>query len=911
MVIKKSIFDKLIYDSKFLSTIRPQINGRPSPANDSEFHISKNVVWRITRITAIEDDEHVHKLVFALSTTLSETIPTTICAYIMKPRLYMWQRCFCNNIPNSVCFRNCIKMKYLMAPGVKGYENTINVYKVYRKQTRVLDDFLTTPMRLCHQYGITEGCYVTFRHDMYIKKIPVLCQLNDFIIVKENVQEIKTSVLAFDIEVRSPSGRFCNAKKIDDEIISISLVMKRVDDVTLRFCLIYRQNAVFSTLQNYDTNGTLVILHDSEKEMIETFLNCIELMNPDFITGYNSSNFDIPYIRDRMKILSMGNLFVRRFGFQLEVKFGNFFQRYRKVPAINIPLYAYHDTILSVNNLKLDNYSLDTVARFLLNENKIDLPFSELNQLWECGEIDNIIKYNVYDSELTLNIFLKLDVTNVSYSMCEIMKISTESLNEGIMKKLTGLVFDYAINNVSVINNETIPDPYFLLITDFYVCKTKQDTKVVENTMSFNKLKRQPVPYKVIEKYHPIKLCSADGKFVYTGGDVMQPRKGVFENVGIFDFEGMYATRMIKDKICETNIVITENGDVYRLTHQIGVVDKIVADLKQRRTDLKKILKTLKSNTFEYKMLHIFQNTVKEITNSMYGWHATNCKILAAEITRLARNKLYDAQNKINNHISNNYTVIYGDTDSCFVHVKNIDNPVYHLKLLEKELNDSWNGDAVIELENFCVKIILYQKKNYCFLTDKGVFKDTIVTKRRNKPLMARQSLEIFLKHFLQTSSFEESMFKFIDYIKKITEVLDVKLYTSSVQYSEGKNSHASYCVDLLKKHANQTIPHDGERIDILYIKNNSTVIKEKCLPLEMFDASKYDIDFTKFCEDHIKPFMVMFGTLLNDKQKFIVENYEKIFQLITKSRTRCYMVKGTKFDIKYTDNKSIIQYFH
>ncbi|AAS16879.1 DNA polymerase [Neodiprion lecontei nucleopolyhedrovirus] len=918
--VSNEVFQELLYDKNFVESIQPIVDGETAHNGRGSFSIPRTVVWRITRITPIEDAERVNKIIFNLTTNLSKHFPRNICVYVIQPKLHMWQRCYCNNFANGRCNRNCIKMKCLLAPGVDGYENTINVFKVYKKygQTRTLDDFLTTTMRLSHQYNITEGSYIRFEKDITVDKLPIACDLSQFVIVSDNVQEIKISVLAFDIEVRSSSNRFCDATRKEDEIISISLVLKNVDDNILRFCLVYCPNVKNNIeRKNISVGKTLVILHNTEKDLIANFFTCVELLNPDFITGYNSSNFDFPYIQKRMQLLKMGNLFFRRFGFQLEVKFGTFFQKFHKVPSVNIPLHAYHDTFVAVGSLKLDNYRLNTVAESLLNEQKIDLPFKEMNRLWGIGEVGDIVRYNIYDSELTLKIFMKIDVINVSYSMCDIMKISTDSLNEGIMKKLTGLIFDYAIKNTNCVNGKKVPDPYFLSINDFYIIKNRSNDKSQENKMCFDRLKRTKMPFSAIKKYNPVKLCNSDGKFVYLGGDVMTPVPGVYENVGIFDFEGMYGTRMIKDKICLSNVVITDTDEVYRLTNKTGVIDKIVNDLKIRRSELKRAKSKLKNDmktsdvSFEYKMLDISQNTVKEIINSVYGWYATNCKILAAEITRLAREKLYDAQNQINNYEPNYFKVIYGDTDSCFIHVINCDNPVDQLKILENKLNASWNGDGVIEFENYCVIIILYRKKNYCFLTLERVFKDTIVTKRRNKPKLARQSSDILLRTYLNTRDIIKGCQACITYLQNAMSEFNPSLFTSSVQYTEGKNSIASYCVELLKKHSVQTLPHDGERVDILQIVNKANTVKEKSLPLEMYDPNVHTIDLIKFCDDNFKTIMTMLINLLPEKRNLLIDEYQKIFKLITKSDMRCCLVfKKGEWDIVYSKSQDIRSFF-
>ena len=46
-----------------------------------------------------------------------------------------------------------------------------------------------------------------------------------------------------------------------------------------------------------------VTVFDSEKEMIEGFVEVIRTQDADVIAGYNSSNFDMPYLMTRSKVV--------------------------------------------------------------------------------------------------------------------------------------------------------------------------------------------------------------------------------------------------------------------------------------------------------------------------------------------------------------------------------------------------------------------------------------------------------------------------------------------------------------------------------------------------------------------------------------------------------------------------------
>ena len=64
-------------------------------------------------------------------------------------------------------------------------------------------------------------------------------------------------------------------------------------------------NQVISTKTNSKGKGDFVNQVSSEKEMIEEFVNIIKENNVDIIVGYNSDNFDFPYLKERAKILEV------------------------------------------------------------------------------------------------------------------------------------------------------------------------------------------------------------------------------------------------------------------------------------------------------------------------------------------------------------------------------------------------------------------------------------------------------------------------------------------------------------------------------------------------------------------------------------------------------------------------------
>ena len=130
-----------------------------------------------------------------------------------------------------------------------------------------------------------------------------------------------------------------------------------------------------------------------EKEMIEEFVKTVKESNVDIIIGYNSDNFDFPYLKDRAKILGVdldlgmdGSTvkFLRR-GYANAASFKG---------LLHIDLYLVMRRYMS-----LDRYTLERVYLELFGEEKIDVPGERIYQFWDNGgeELKNLFKYSLDD----------------------------------------------------------------------------------------------------------------------------------------------------------------------------------------------------------------------------------------------------------------------------------------------------------------------------------------------------------------------------------------------------------------------------------------------------------------------------------------------------------------------------------
>ncbi len=106
-----------------------------------------------------------------------------------------------------------------------------------------------------------------------------------------------------DIEVLSPQGIFPDAKQAAYPIITIQVM----DSITQKII-------VFTSDVVPQTNETCHIVCKNEQDLIKTFCTYIKTVDPDIVGGWNFEQFDIPYLINRAKNLSISLYGFSRFG---------------------------------------------------------------------------------------------------------------------------------------------------------------------------------------------------------------------------------------------------------------------------------------------------------------------------------------------------------------------------------------------------------------------------------------------------------------------------------------------------------------------------------------------------------------------------------------------------------------------
>ena len=459
--------------------------------------------------------------------------------------------------------------------------------------------------------------------------------LNEY---KEVEGEFKPKFAAIDIEVAAHEEP--DPKK--DEIILVSYY-----DGKNRY--------VFSLK---DIDEDFVIKCNSEKELIEKFARKIEQESVDVLLTYNGDKFDIPYLRDRAR--AIGTKFAIYGNEPKMIRKGK--GSGAKIPGIaHVDVFDLVFYLSRIGAVKTDRYGLYDVYKSIFGEEGMEEWKAEksmrasMKDRWDAeNDLRAMARYNLQDSISTYKIaleFIQLEL--------EKAKLINHPLYESSRMSSGQIVENLLIKNAHRFK-ELIPN------------RPKQD--------------------QIAQRF----------KMGYEGGFVFQPQKGLHENIAVVDFTSLYPTIIMTFNICPTtlnkceNVNVSPTGDRFCKDFK-GFFPSVLEQVYEERIKWKRMLKTLKKGTPEYKSVYAKQWALKIVINSFYGilgypkfrWYTLEC---ARSTTAWARYYIKYCASKAEDR---GLKVIYGDTDSLFLQY----NDPSEVREFVDAINSELPGKMNLELE--------------------------------------------------------------------------------------------------------------------------------------------------------------------------------------------------------------------
>src|ERR1035438_1546283 len=569
--------------------------------------------------------------------------------------------------------------------------------------------------------------------------------------------------------------------------------------------------------ETIDKVETKIIFNNSEELLINVFLKWFRQNDPDIIIGWHVIGFDLMFLEKRSKNLNIN--------FDISRK-GNTILRHKARGGYyaSIPGRVVLDGPISLRTAfySFEDYTLETVAQQLLGTGKTISAergkVEEINRLFNENKYQ-LAEYNLNDTVLVSEIFKKTGIIKQDVKRAQLSGLMMDRL--GMMTA----AFDH-----------------------FYLPKLHR-----EGFVAFD-----------VKDVEPVGQAA--------GGYVIEPVPGIYDNVAVLDFKSLYPSIILTFKIdplsrMYNNIEAISTPQGYKFSSIKHYLPELISKLIEQRN-------TAKKNNDRY-----LSQAIKILMNSFYGVMGSfGCRFyhpdLPNAITSTGKWLLLGSKDYLE---QKGYKVLYGDTDSLFVKIKETEvaDADYYGNEIAKDLNEYWkrelkgnfNVESYLELEyeKFYKKFVLTQSRG----SESGA-------KKRYAGLIAdKESSKI---EFVGMESVRSDW-------TKLAKDFQAELYDRILNNKEIDNWINDLVISLKQGHFdNKLVYRKRLRKDIdEYVKNIPPQVKAARMLDDKSNSVKYvitkkgpipialnptDIDYDHYIEKQLKPIadsiLYLLGTSFN-----------------------------------------------
>jgi DNA polymerase I len=353
---------------------------------------------------------------------------------------------------------------------------------------------------------------------------------------------------------------------------------------------------------------------DSERRILERFVDLVRETDPDVITGYNIGGYDIPLLIERARELGLKELPLGR--------------DLSPPSDAGERLWRVHGRVIADawwsarRELKPKQETLQHVSRLLLGEGKFDVDRRNIEAEW-ARDHDRVMAYCEQDAVLAYKILHRLRALERAADLATVAHLPLE---EGL-------------------NGRTS-----LFVDSLLIPRADRHAIGVPPT---RRLRREE---------------AIEGGYVHT------IRPGIHQWVVMLDFKAMYPSIIIAKNICFTTLSPTGETKSPAGARFVGpevrrgLIPEILGELMADRDRFRRLARgaTSPAERLYYDGL---QNAVKILMNSFYGVMASSFyrftnKEIGAAITAFAREAITSIIRALE---TDGHEVVYSDTDSVFV----------------------------------------------------------------------------------------------------------------------------------------------------------------------------------------------------------------------------------------------------
>jgi DNA polymerase elongation subunit (family B) len=522
-------------------------------------------------------------------------------------------------------------------------------------------------------------------------------------------------------------------------------------------------------------------------QMVSEFIRYLLEHAPLWTVGWNCYNFDNECMRFHSSSELKALFLVTRTGAFGKPTYGS---------IINVPgTYNVDLQLYMVKSLyRLPSFKLGDVAKHMRVTQKMKMPL--MNQEVNRTELR---EYNVNDCVVTLDIWKKEKMEHVIPSIA----LCTSSPVYDCTRYVTGTLASLGYSSYCMARGHLI---------EWSTCSSPQS---------------------------------------YTGGYVMEPVKGLHDNILVCDFKSMYPTIMASCNINPHSFVSRRalEGErdghvrVGRYTVEVCVGETVSTFDNRAPSVMSQFMRyMIDERTRHKKSLPMYATSLKVLSNSVYGslgygnsrLYSPTC---AAAITAVGRHCVKMSRSFF---LREGLQVIYGDTDSCMVKGEGSREEVAlradgALQKLHAYMEDTSLSMMRMEVEEHYRKGLMTDKKRYCMKLSDGTIKTVgISLSRKDVSGLCREAARVAVNALFMEERSEtlNSISSFVSAVSQLAvqgslTLSDISRYVKK----DGVSCYSYPSVDGQTKY----VPEDEASLGSVTVCDTNKVLKSVALEIERF----------------------------------------------------------------------------
>ncbi len=530
-------------------------------------------------------------------------------------------------------------------------------------------------------------------------------------------------VVYLDIEV-STEGGFPNVEEADKEITAIAIY----DSCTSKYTAFILDKE--HKLQDFVKENVEVRSFTDEDSLLMHFLTKWEEIQPTISTGWNSDNFDMPYLFRRMKNI-VGPNNAKRLS-PIQVAYINDWNK--KVIVAGVTHLDYMTLYKKLNIKQEASYALGAIGKKIVGMEKIAYKGS-LDDLYKA-DINKYIEYNLNDVQIIVALEKKLQFIELARAICHKGHVPYEWY-EMSSRFIEGAILMYLRRKGQVAKNKSLDG------------RDEYETQMEDNEQGFEgAYVKAPTPGRYdwvfdldLTSMYPNIIISLNlspetkvaviNKIEYDNSYVEDRTKEIredYENLGdsaqkktpfaqyleqrLYAFNArlfaqdkigkyhvgstVYTNDEFKQLVVQSNLSVASNGVMCK-KDKTGVIPEILVKWFDERKDLRKLAKK-HADLKEWEKYEFYdgrQKVQKVLLNSIYGVlglpifrfydkdNASAVTITGQDIIKSTGKAINECFKRSLNEKEGDW-VIYTDTDSCFASAL----PIIKKNMPDIDLND-------------------------------------------------------------------------------------------------------------------------------------------------------------------------------------------------------------------------------